>query len=398
MTVAAAVEPRRVCLRCRRPECACYCSHLCRIETRTRVFLLQHPRERDVAFGTARMANLCLPNSELHVGDACRSSPPLERALSDPTRPPVLLYPGDGAADVWRDPPRGPVTLIVVDGTWANTRKMVRRSALLRDLPRLAFAPPRPSDYRIRREPHPHCVSTVEALAYVLGALEGDPERFERLLVPFRKMVDGQIEHLRAHDTLRLRRRPARVSRRSEALDLLRMRARDVVCVVGEANAWPYRSGGMRAAHPDELVHWVARRVRTGETFDYVAVPRNPVSPSTLHHLDLARETLELGGAYDTFLSAWREFLCDTDVLCSWGMYATSLLRKSGGVLPEVRFDLRRLAKQVMKHKVGSMQDVFEEGDRSSENSTSGRAGRRLDQLVRIAEWLIGETSHEPVS
>src|SRR5436309_976551 len=95
LKVTTSFEPRPVCARCRRPMRACYCAHLPRIETKTRVVVVQHPRERDVPIGTARMATLCLPNSELHVVTSVASEPALERALSDPSRPAILLSPGE---------------------------------------------------------------------------------------------------------------------------------------------------------------------------------------------------------------------------------------------------------------------------------------------------------------
>jgi DTW domain-containing protein YfiP len=162
-------EPRAVCGRCRRPESVCYCRHVTTLETKTRVVLLQHPRERDVAFGTAHMASLCLAGAELHVGVKFGGSPALTRALSDPERPAILLYPGEGAIDVSEDPPKGPVTLVVVDGTWWQARKVVRQNPELAALPRYSFRPPRPSEYRIRREPEEEYVSTIEALVHVLG-------------------------------------------------------------------------------------------------------------------------------------------------------------------------------------------------------------------------------------
>ena len=142
-----------MCLRCMRPQSVCYCQHLVSIETATRVVFLQHPRERDMPIGTARMANLCLPNSELHVGVDWQGSSALAKALSDPTRPAALLYPGDDAVDVVKSPPSSPITLVVVDGTWWQTRKLVRANPVLRNLPRYAFTPEAPSEYRIRREP-----------------------------------------------------------------------------------------------------------------------------------------------------------------------------------------------------------------------------------------------------
>src|SRR6188768_1362979 len=107
-------------MRCRRPTSVCYCAAIPTLPTATRVVILQHPRERDMPIGTARMASLCLPRAELHVGVQWGDSRPLARALGDPARPAILLYPGPDARDILRDPPPGPVTLIVVDGTWSQ--------------------------------------------------------------------------------------------------------------------------------------------------------------------------------------------------------------------------------------------------------------------------------------
>jgi DTW domain-containing protein len=191
-------EPRAVCLDCRRPASFCYCATLPKLATRTRVVLLQHPRERDVGIGTARMASLCLPNSELHVGVYWQGTSVLRRATADPSRPAALLYPGKDAVDIAVAPPSSPITLIVVDGTWWQSKQIVRENPELAALPRYAFTPPVPSQYRIRREPKPNYVSTIEALVYALGFLEGDTERFHAMLAPFRAMIDAQIH---AQDT-----------------------------------------------------------------------------------------------------------------------------------------------------------------------------------------------------
>src|SRR5205814_8097054 len=107
------------CTRCRRPTSVCYCRALPRIETTTRVVILQHPRERDMPIGTARMASLCLPSAELHIGVRWVSDA-LARSLGDPARPPILLYPGPGARDILPEPPSGPVTPVAVHRTWSQ--------------------------------------------------------------------------------------------------------------------------------------------------------------------------------------------------------------------------------------------------------------------------------------
>src|SRR3954449_12670499 len=120
----------------------CYCRLLPRLETQTHVVILQHRRERDMPIGTARMASLCLPQAQLHVGVDWSESAALARALGDPARPPVLLYPGPEARDILREPPPGPATLVVVDGTWSQAKTVVRDNPVLQALPRYAFATP----------------------------------------------------------------------------------------------------------------------------------------------------------------------------------------------------------------------------------------------------------------
>jgi DTW domain-containing protein len=382
-------EPRVTCAVCRRPASVCYCRHLRPIETSTRVVLLQHPRERDIAIGTARMASLCLPNSELHVGVHWRGSPALERALSDATRPAALLYPGPGAIDVLRHPPSGPVTLVVVDGTWWQARKVLRANPELAALPRYAFTPPSPSEYRIRKEPAPSLVSTLEALVHVLGALEGDPLRFHALLAPFRAMVDAQLacEAAHRHAPSRHARRPRTEPPPPRAPAILGRRADDVLCVYGEANAWPYRSAERASGCNDELVHWVAQRMTTGETFDLVLAPRHPVSRATSLHAGLPADVLAAGRSVHELADRWLGFVRETDLVCSWGHYAMGLFASLEGIaLPELRLDLRQAARIYASGKVGTLEDfVARLGASPSPAAGAGRAHARLGQITAVA-------------
>ena len=105
-------EPRAVCERCRRPQVTCYCAHLPTLETRTRLVILQHRRERDMAIGTAHMASLCVAGSALHVGVDFERDAEVQAKLRDPACPAYILYPSPGAIDVDEAPPPGPITQI----------------------------------------------------------------------------------------------------------------------------------------------------------------------------------------------------------------------------------------------------------------------------------------------
>ncbi len=343
-----------------------------------------------MAIGTARMASLCLPGSELHVGVQWQGSDALARTLSDPSRPAVLLYPGPGAIDVLRDPPPRPVTLIVVDGTWWQAKKIVRANPLLAALPRYAFTAPTPSEYRIRREPRDDYVSTLEALVHVLGALEGDPARFLPLLVPFRAMIDAQIACRQQRMAPRSTRRSG--PRRPRVPPWMAEREGDLVCVVAEANAWPYRSAGLAAAHPDELVHWVAHRLATGETFERVVAPRNPLAPATPSNVGLDEGLLAGGCSVPELLAGWQGFVRASDVVCSWGKHTLVLFERLGAPLPEARLDLRAIANLVVSGRSGMPHEFLARiGAPEVPRLAAGRGGARLGQIVDITGRFVRE-------
>lgn len=386
---------RDVCGRCLRPRVGCYCEHIKPIDTKTRLVLLQHPREREVAIGTAHMASLCLTNSELHVGLDWSRSEPLARALANRERPPILLYPGVDAIDIVASPPPGPVTLVVVDGTWSQTKKVVRTNPILSALPRYAFVPPNESEYRIRKEPDAASVATIEALVHALSALEGDTTRFETLLSPFRAMIDFQLACQQQFHSARVRHAKHRArTRRMRVPRALTERFADLVCVAAEANSWPYPV--RRSGYADELVLWAAHRPATGETLTVVVAPRGELAPGTALHSKVDAATLHAGSSLDELHAAWRAFARESDVICSWGRYETDLFKTTGGWLPGTHVDLRRVARDVTNGAVGSLAEYRDRvGPDHKDEAAShllglvpGRAGHKVRALVEIVASL----------
>jgi len=380
---AVVPEARPTCARCRRPVRVCYCAALPTLATRTRIVILQHPREKDMPIGTARMAQLCLPEAELHVGIRWGERDAFLRAISDPARPAVLLSPGPTARDILRDPPLGPVTLVVVDGTWSQAKTVVRDNPCLQDLPRYAFATPEPSQYRIRKEPRAEYVSTIEALMHVLGVLEGDPAKFRALLDPLNAMVDAQLaaQASAPQRTSYRRPRPPRPSQR-RLPDAFVRRYPDVVALVAEANAWPYDATAER--HPDELVHLVAERVATGERLDVIARPTHGLAPSTAFHLKLPAETFAAGVSSDELRAAWAAFARPTDLVCAWGSHGLNLAVRSGLALDADRIDMRAAAHRLLHEKFGNLDELVARYAPPAEIAEPGRARTRLARLVQL--------------
>lgn len=388
---------------------ACYCAHVAAIPTRTRVVVLQHPREQDKAIGTARIAALCLPQAEVRVGVEFAEDAELTALLSDPARPAVVLYPGPGARDVQREPPAGPVTLVVIDGTWNQARSLMRKNPQLAQLPRYAFVPARPSEYQIRREPRPDYVSTIEALALTLAALEGDGRDFDQLLAPFRAMVAVQVDFATrsTHGRHRLKRRNE--TRAAPRLPELLLEP-ELLCVGGEANAWPHDRALRKPPHPHELVHWLALRLAApasltpeavcvdgagDQGFEALLAPRLPLSKSPELHARIAPALLLSGLTLPAFRAAWHSFVRPGDVVCAWGHYATNLLQREQVALPERVIDLRKVAGDYLKSRPGSLEDLVEARGLAYRSRGQGRGGQRLGMLVAVTEWLAAEARRE---
>jgi hypothetical protein len=156
------------------------------------VVLLQHPREARLAICSAWLTRLALANAELHRGFDFEGHARVQELASSSGA--SLLYPGEDAVPAVSLAGRPPTVLLVIDGTWLQAEKMLAANPRLAGLPRVSVAHEHPSGYReLRREPAPHCLSTIEAVACALGAFEGDPGRFEPMCAAFRLMVEKQL-------------------------------------------------------------------------------------------------------------------------------------------------------------------------------------------------------------
>ena len=208
------VNARPTCPRCARPPSVCVCDALPAraIATKTKLLVLQHPNEfRRRHFSTVPLLPLCLESVEIKVGYSFDAA--TIPAIRDATAPPLLLWPAAGAApletvaDALGDEAR---LLVVIDGTWAQAKRIYRQSPSLRALRPVAFDGAATSALEaIRSEPEAHCVSTVEACARALRLLEPTPAvsgAAAHLDASLRLMVDHQLRSVRERPAPRFKR------------------------------------------------------------------------------------------------------------------------------------------------------------------------------------------------
>lgn len=186
--------PRETCWRCFRPAVACICAALAPVANRTGVTILQHPRERFHAVGTARIARLGLRRARV---ETCFPWTDLSRLVARLPAGTALLYPSARARDLADlAPAEYPRHLIVLDGTWFLAKKLYDGQRWLHALPHLSLTPARPSGYgRVRREPRPGYIATIEAIVEALRVLEPETPGLDGLLAVFARMVAWQAEY-----------------------------------------------------------------------------------------------------------------------------------------------------------------------------------------------------------
>lgn len=182
--------PPTDCSTCGRSSQYCVCAWVKRVETKTKILVLQHPQEPGVAIGTAPIIESCFSNSVVVTGLSWSN---LKKILR---RDIVyqewgVLYLGSIRVEKLPDTGLYSVTdkgvvrpdqkallaklkgIIVLDGTWSQAKTLWWRNAWLLKLQRLVIRSDATSLYdTIRKEPRKGCLSSIEALAESLDILE----------------------------------------------------------------------------------------------------------------------------------------------------------------------------------------------------------------------------------
>ena len=197
------------CALCEKPAALCVCAALAPLDNRVSVLILRHPQEQDRLLGTAHIAALQLKNARLVSG---LSWPSLAKALgrtADSKRWGVLYL---GTAKTAQPLPSrrltivdksgGPLAdqdealamlegIILLDGNWQQAKALWWRNPWMLKCQRLILQPPRVSLYgALRKEPRPESISTIEAVAYTLAALDVDNDLAAKILVPFEFLLN----------------------------------------------------------------------------------------------------------------------------------------------------------------------------------------------------------------
>lgn len=207
-----------LCLNCRRRILTCVCDLLKPFDTDSRFIILMHPMEfKKEKVGTGRFSHLILKNSEVLVDVSFDENPRLDEILNDSEYETFILYPGVETIDLGTSELKERLSrkaqFLVIDGTWPCAKKMMKLSTKLHQLPRVSFKTQRVSEFKVKHQPMPGCLSTVESLHQVLVdlnrmGLEKTGIAHENLMEVFRHTVNQQIELASDPDRQGYRKKP----------------------------------------------------------------------------------------------------------------------------------------------------------------------------------------------
>lgn len=112
-----------------------------------------------------------------------------------------LLFPGPEAQDASEAPLSKKSLIIAIDGTWSEAGKILRRNEILQTLPRVSFRNSLTSNYRIRKQPKEHYLSTLESVGHLLkqnamgAGLVDAAKGYDALFEGFDRMVLKQLSY-----------------------------------------------------------------------------------------------------------------------------------------------------------------------------------------------------------
>lgn len=156
------------CDACGLPVNTCICSRVPALKTRTQIWILSTEKEFHRPSNTARLLKLMNPQStEIHLWERTREPAALLEKLRQGSYTPFLLFPAETEAEEAEHAiaplSEKPPAFIIIDGTWQEARKIIRKSHYLNALPRIFLSGDAGSVYSLRRGVKPGNLCTLEA-------------------------------------------------------------------------------------------------------------------------------------------------------------------------------------------------------------------------------------------
>lgn len=175
---------RDICMACGMIPSECMCDYQVQIDTDVEFWLLVHPEEFKRTSNTGRLIKEAIASTKVFQWDRVEAPRELVELLDTNAYNVYLVMAADRENEKKRlknyESNGKKSVFLLLDGTWKEVRKMIRKSDYLANLPILAFHLDAKSKYTLRRNTDEHHLCTAEA-AIALLDLANDQEAAKRL-------------------------------------------------------------------------------------------------------------------------------------------------------------------------------------------------------------------------
>jgi DTW domain-containing protein YfiP len=161
------------CNKCGLPKINCICDKSPEVTTSSKIWILSTEKEFYRPSNTARLLKLINPNStEIFLWERTKKPEKLIKNINNEKYETYLLFPIEDDNEQYRKVEyknTGKIpAFILIDGTWKEARKILRKSDYLNKLPRISLEPNFKSQYDLRRGATEGNLCTIEAAIEVL--------------------------------------------------------------------------------------------------------------------------------------------------------------------------------------------------------------------------------------
>ncbi|MBK1810248.1 DTW domain-containing protein [Clostridium sp. YIM B02505] len=191
------------CNKCGLPDINCICNTISKVKTKAKIWILSTEKEFYRPSNTARILKLANPEAtEIYLWERTKRPEELIKNINQDIYDVYLVFPEENRditsvklMDNYTD--KTPA-FILLDGTWKEANKILRRSDYLKGLPRISLSVDFKSEYNLRRGVVEGNLCTIEAAIEVLK-LNNDLENatlikeiFDLFLSGFKAGITGQ--------------------------------------------------------------------------------------------------------------------------------------------------------------------------------------------------------------
>ncbi|GIU29847.1 DTW domain-containing protein [Shewanella schlegeliana] len=195
---------RPTCPNCHYPQNACLCASIETMQVKAELIILQDPSEVGHAKNSVRLLELVIPNTQVVVGETEDDFTTLREQLAQSKKPVYLVYPSDTSVSANETQVEEEVILLFLDGTWRKAYKLLQLNPWLQAYPALHLDLDSASNYTIRKASRSDSLSTLEAVAMMLKAID-EKQNIAPLTNALSAMVEQRLASMPADVRARYR-------------------------------------------------------------------------------------------------------------------------------------------------------------------------------------------------